>query len=147
VFPAGEDGDVGEFRLYMRVRDTNADFEQKEMTLVFYKPSMFFKDEFRGLASKPVSVMIESKLGRQITELLKQEKQRMSGEKDDREDAHGLSLAGVDPERFHRVRVQMKLHKVGKNQHRSELELLKILATDWYGIESEDFEEPEDADR
>jgi len=136
LFPAESDGEEGEFRLYMRVRDTNEDLEQKTMSLVFYKPETFFKGEFNGIASAPVSVVIDSDLGRRIKAMLAEEKERGIGEKDNRKDAHGLSLSKIDPERYHRVRVKIKVHKVGKDKKKSKLELLEILAEDWYGIEN-----------
>ena len=133
LFPAGKEGAEGEFRLYMRVRDTNEDFEQKEMSLVFYKPTMFFKDEYRGVASDPVMVRIDSDLGRRIAALLDQED---ALEKVIRKDVHGLSIGLIDPSRYHRVRVKMRLHKEGRNDKDSRLELLEILANHWYGFEA-----------
>jgi len=133
LFPAGEEGDEGEFRLYMRVRDTNEDFEQKEMSLVFYKPTMFFKDEYRGFASAPVTVPIDSDLGRRISALLDQED---AVEKVIRKDVHGLSVGLIDPSRYHRVRVKMRLHKEGRNDKNIRVELLEILANHWYGFEA-----------
>ena len=129
-FPAGKEGDEGEFRLYMRVRDSNEDFERKEMSLVFYKPTMRFKGEFEAVASTPVSVLIDSDLGRQISELL--EKEDIETWKT-RKDQHGLSVGVMDPSRYHRVRVRMRLHREGKNGRNSRFELLDILANDWYG--------------
>ena len=132
LFPAGEDGEEAEFRLYMRVRDSNEDFERKEMSLVFYKPAMRFKDEFEGEASIPVKVLIDSDLGRSITELL--DKEDLETWKM-RKDKHELSVGLIDPSRYHRVRVKMRLHKEGKDGRNLRLELLEILANDWYGIE------------
>lgn len=128
LFPAGEDGEEGEFRLYMRVRDSDEDFEQKEMSLVFYKPTMFFRDEFRGLASVPVLVTIDSEIGRRI-ETLAQAEDGLSPD-EVKQDAYGYSIGHFDPSRYHRVRVRMKVHRDGKKMR---LELLRILATDWYG--------------
>lgn len=130
-FPAGKQGDEGEFRLYMRVRDSNEDFERKEMSLVFYKPTMRFKGEFESVASSPVSVLIDSDLGRQISELL--DKEDISTWKT-RKDKHSLSVGLMDPSRYHRVRVKMRLHREGKNGRNSRFELLDILANDWYGV-------------
>ena len=137
LFPAGKDGDEGEFRLYLRVRDSNEDFEQKEMSLVFYKPTMFVKNEFRGVASTPMSVPIDSELGRQISILVKEDKEKEGGG-EILKDAHGLMIGYMDPSRYHRVRVKMRLHKEGKDHKKSRIELLEILANDWYGIEKED---------
>lgn len=133
LFPAGKEGDEGEFRLYMRVRDTDEDLEQKEMSLVFYKPTMFFKDEYRGVASDPVTVLIDSDLGRSVLSLLDQED---PVEKELRKDVHGLSVGLIDPSRYHRVRVKMRLHKEGKNDKDSRMELLEILDNHWYGFEA-----------
>jgi len=130
-FPAGKEGDEGEFRLYMRVRDSNEDFERKEMSLVFYKPTMRFKGEFEAVASTPVSVLIDSDLGRQISELL--EKEDIETWKT-RKDLHGFSVGLLDPSRYHRVRVRMRLHREGRNGRNSRFELLDILANDWYGV-------------
>jgi len=136
LFPAARDGEIGEFRLYMRVRDTRDDLEQKEITLEFYKPDMFVKGAFHGVASEPVSVAIDSDLGRQIKAILKKNKEQE--EQGARKDAHGLSLSNFDPKGYHRVRVRMKVHKLVGDKKKSKLELLKILANDWYGIESVD---------
>jgi len=132
-FPAGKEGDEGEFRLYMRVRDSNEDFERKEMSLVFYKPTMRFKGEFEAVASSPVSVLIDSDLGRKISELLDNEDIETWKT---RKDKHGLSVGVMDPSRYHRVRVRMRLHREGKNGRNSRFELLDILANDWYGVEA-----------
>lgn len=132
LFPAGKDGEEGEFRLYMRVRDSNEDFERKEMSLVFYKPTMRFKTEFEGRASIPVKVLIDSDLGRSITELL--DKEDIQTWKT-RKDKYGLSVGLIDPSRYHRVQVTMRLHKEGKDGRNLRLELLEILANDWYGLE------------
>jgi hypothetical protein len=133
LFPAGKEGAEGEFRLYMRVRDMNEDFEQEDMSLVFYKPTMFFKDEYRGVASDPVTVPIDSELGRRISALLDQED---AVEKVIRKDVHGLSVGLIDPSRYHRVRVKMRIHKEGRNDKNSRVELLEILANHWYGFEA-----------
>ena len=143
LFPAGKEGAEGEFRLYMRVRDTNEDFEQKEMSLVFYKPTMFFKDEYRRVASDPVMVRIDSDLGRRIAALLDQED---ALEKVIRKDVHGLSIGLIDPSRYHRVRVKMRLHKEGRNDKDSRLELLEILANHWYGFEAKAVESEANAE-
>lgn len=132
LFPAAAEGAEGVFRLYMRVRDSNEDFEQKEMSLVFYKPTMRLKGEFRAVASVPVSVLIDSDLGREIMALLKQEDE-LSDEA--RKDAYGFNLGAVDPSRYHRVRVKMRLHREGEDGKHARMELLKILANHWYGIE------------
>jgi len=134
LFPAGDEGDEGKFRLYLRVRDSNEDLEQKEMSLVFYKPTMYIKDEFRGLASAPVRVLIDSDLGRKISQLVELDKERVNS-KEMIQDSHGLKIVYMDPSRYHRVRVKMSLHKVGKDRNKSKMELLEILANDWYGEE------------
>lgn len=134
MFPAGKQGEEGEFRLYMRVRDSNEDFERKEMSLVFYKPTMYFKDEFRGVASSPVSVLIDSELGRAIEALVQKEDEL--GRNEVRLDEFGYSIGMVDPGRYHRVRVKMKVHREGKDGKDTRLELLEILANHWYGIEA-----------
>ncbi len=94
---------------------------------------MFFKDEYRGIASDPVTVPIGSDLGRRISALLDQED---AVEKVIRKDVHGLSIGHIDPSRYHRVRVKMRLHKEGRNDKDSRVELLEILANDWYGFEA-----------
>ena len=139
LFPAGKEGDEGEFRLYVRVRDANEDFEQKEMSLVFYKPTMFLKDEFRGGASTPVRILIDSDLGRKMMVLVEQDKER-EGSKDILQDAYGLRVGYMDPSRYHRVRVKMRLHKdLDRNgREKPRMEVLHILADDWYGIEHQD---------
>jgi len=134
LFPAGDEGAEGEFRLYLRVRDSNEDLEQKEMSLVFYKPTMYIKDEFRGLASAPVRVLIDSDLGREIAKLVVLDKERENS-KEMIQDPHGLKIIYMDPSRYHRVRVKMALHKVGKDLNKPQMELLEILANDWYGDE------------
>lgn len=135
LFTAGKEGDEGEFRLYVRVRDTNEDFEQKEMSLVFYKPTMFLKGEFRGVASSPVRVLIDSDLGRAMMKVAEQDKDR-EGSKEILQDAYGLRIGYMDPSRYHRVRVKMRLHKDvdTKGREKPRIELLQILADDWYGV-------------
>lgn len=134
LFPAAHDGAEGEFRLYLRVRDSNEDLEKKEMSVVFYKPTMLLKNEFRGVSSSPVSVLIDSKLGKSIAPLILVDKEDLDQE---RQDQHGLRIGLIDPSRYHRVRVKMKLHKESSNDRHARLELLEILSHDWYGIPSE----------
>ncbi|NWK56090.1 hypothetical protein HW115_10755 [Verrucomicrobiaceae bacterium N1E253] len=131
LFAASDDGAEGEFRLYMRVRDVDEDFEQKEMSLVFYKPTMYVKDEFRGMASVPVSVLIDSDMGRAIQGLLDAE-DLTSGEV--LRDAFGMPIGRIDPARYHRVRVKMRYHRENKGGKGYRLELLEILDHHWYGI-------------
>jgi len=123
LFPSGNEGDEGEFRLYMRVRDSNKKFDQEEISLVFYKPDLYRVDEFRGIPSPSVRVPVDSDLGRQIIELV--------GEEDNMEkDIHGFTKSTFDPPGYHRVRVKMKLHKEGLEH---SFELVEILADHWYG--------------
>ncbi|MEK6249809.1 MAG: hypothetical protein N2C12_16615, partial [Planctomycetales bacterium] len=125
-FQLGSDGDEGEHRLYMRVRDTDEDLERKEMIVVFYKPGMYSKNEFSGLASKSVRVPMDSQPGKLIQKMLESE--------DDLEkDAVGLTIGNLDPHRYHRVRVRMRLHR--KEGEETQMELVEILANHWYGIE------------
>lgn len=126
LFQAGADGNEGEFRLYMRVRDSNNNLDQQEMSVVFYKPSMYVKTEFTGLASSPVPVKSGSPLGMKIKEML-------ASEGEEKRDARGLPTGEFDPPGFHRVRVRLKLHKKGSAP--SSFELLEIISADWYGIE------------
>lgn len=126
LFQSGVDGDEGEFRLYMRVRDTNKDLEQKEMSIVFYKPSMYVKNEFTGLASSAVQVGVDTPLGKRIKELLDSEDGLTH-------DVYGLPTEEFDPPGYHRVRVKLRLNK--KEGKPVSMELLKIIANDWYGIE------------
>ncbi|MFK7909421.1 MAG: hypothetical protein AB8F34_02345 [Akkermansiaceae bacterium] len=125
LFQAGADGDEGEFRLYMRVRDSNKDLVQKEISVVFYKPGMYIKNEYAGLASSPVLIKVGSPLGKKIEELLEHE--------EGANDAYGFPIGEFDPPGYHRVRVRMKLNKNGSAP--STLELLDIIDTHWYGIE------------
>jgi len=132
LFPSGADGDEGEYRLYMRVRDADEDFQSKEMIIVFYKPRMYFKTEYSGLASKSVRVAIDSDLGQRIQSMLKSEETL-------EKDPYGLSIGAIDPSGYHRVRVKMRLHKEeGKD---AEMELVDILADHWYGFDIEASEE------
>ncbi|MBK1853777.1 hypothetical protein JO972_02300 [Verrucomicrobiaceae bacterium 5K15] len=125
LFPSGDEGDEGEFRLYMRVRDSNKKFDQEEISLVFYKPQIYRDGEFRGEPSPTVRVPVDSALGRQIIE--------MAGHEDDmKKDAYGFTLVTLDPPGYHRVRVKMRLHKDGLEK---EFELLEILAQHWYGAD------------
>ncbi len=127
LFVSGRDGDEGEFRLYMRVRDVDEDLERKEMVVVFYKPGMYSKNEFSGMASKSVRVAIDSEAGMKIQRMLDSEEHM-------EKDALGFTIGHLDPHRYHRVRVRMRLHKkAGEETH---MELVKILANDWYGIET-----------
>lgn len=128
MFTSGEDGDEGEFRLYMRVRDSNKELDLGEMSVVFYKPKIYLKTEFSGLASKSVRVPIDSELGRRIREIQK------SGDGSGK-DAYGYTKEGVDPPGYHRVKVRMRLHK--KPGEETRMELLEILANHWYGIDME----------
>ena len=128
LFPSGADGAEGEYRLYMRVRDSDEDLESKEMLIVFYKPEMYSKSEYSGLASRSVRVVIASELGKRIQALLKSEE---SLEKD----AYGLTIGITDPPGYHRVRVKIRLHK--EEGEEAEMELVDILANHWYDFELE----------
>lgn len=133
VFPSGGDGDEGEFRLYMRVRDSNKKFNSEEINLVFYNPEIYTKSEFRGIPSPSVSVKIDSDLGAEILKMVEREE-------DMKQDNYGFSVGIFDPPGYHRVRVKMRLKKDG---HEHSFELLEILANHWYGAgvvdaESED---------
>ncbi len=124
MFPAGNDGDEGEFRLYMRVRDSVEDFEREDVSVVFYKPSMYLKGEFSGLASSVVRVPVDSSLGKKVREL------RDAGDRKVK-DAYGFTVGGFDPASYHRVRARLRLHKEKGGEAR--MELLEIPAYDWYG--------------
>lgn len=126
LFQAGPDGDEGEFRLYMRVRDSNKNLEQREMSIVFYKPKMYVKNDVSYLASSPVLVAVDSPLGIKIKGMLDR-----AGEQ--KKDAHGFPVGDVDLPGYHRVRVKLRLHK--KEGAPSHMELLEITANDWYGME------------
>jgi len=131
LFPSGSDGDEGEFRLYMRVRDSNKELNTDTINLVFYKPKIYLKGEFRGIPSSTVSVAVDSEVGQKILKLVERED-------DMAKDQHGLSTGLLDPPGYHRVRVKMKLNKEG-GEH--SFELLDILANHWYGA---DIVEPEE---
>lgn len=131
TFSVSKDGEEGEFRLYMRVRDSNEDIEQKELKLVFYKPTIYRAGEFEGESSKPVSVEIDSDLGRQI---LRMAEANQVEEGEWLADSYGLSIGRLDPPRYLRARVRMKLHREGEGGKMVRLELLDILAEHWYGV-------------
>jgi len=132
LFPSESDGDEGEYRLYMRVRDADEDLQSKEMIVVFYKPGMYSKTEYRGLASKNVRVVIDSDLGKHIQSMIQSEETL-------EKDAYGLSIGTTDPPSYHRVRVRMRLHK--EEGKEAKMELAEILANHWYGIDVETTQE------
>lgn len=122
LFPSGRDGDEGEFRLYMRVRDSNKKLNTGEINLVFYKPDIYYEGTFQGVPSPTVSVPAEGDLGQEIVKLVRREA-------DMQRDAYGAEVGVFDPPGYHRVRVRMRLHKEGNEQ---KLELMEILAHHWY---------------
>jgi hypothetical protein len=125
LFPSGKDGDESDFRLYMRVRDTDEDLERNDMSVVFYKPGMYTKNEFKGLASKSVRVAIDSPHGLEISEMLESEDEL-------EKDIFGLTIGNLDPLAYHRVHVRIRLIK--KEGEETQMELVKILANHWYDL-------------
>ncbi|BDS05533.1 hypothetical protein NT6N_05730 [Oceaniferula spumae] len=123
LFPASSDGSEGEFRLYMRVRDSNKEFDEGEISIVFYKPDMYVKGEFRSVPSPAVRLPVDSELGLKIREMV-------SREDDMKTDAYGFTTSLFDKPRYHRVRVKLRLKKEDKEE---TFELLEILADHWYG--------------
>ena len=123
LFPSGNDGDEGEFRLYMRVRDSNKQSNSDTINLVFYKPEIYFKETFSGTPSSTVRVATDSDEGKLILKLTAEDAQS-------KKDEFGSSMKSIDPAGYHRVRVKMKLHK---EESESRLELLEFLSTHWYG--------------
>lgn len=126
LFPSGKDRDEADFRLYMRVRDTDEDLERNDMSIVFYKPGMYTKNDFNGLASKSVRVAIDSPHGMAINEMLKSEDGL-------EKDAFGFTIGNLDPLGFHRVHVRIRLIK--KEGEETQMELVKILANHWYDLQ------------
>ncbi|MCP5535621.1 MAG: hypothetical protein H7A51_05220 [Akkermansiaceae bacterium] len=126
LFPSGVDGDEAVFRLYMRVRDTDQDLARQDMSVVFYKPGMYTKNEFSGLASNSVRVAIDSREGKALMKML-------DSEENLEKDAYGFTIGDLDPLGYHRVRVRMRLHK--EEGKETQLELVEILANHWYGEE------------
>lgn len=124
LFPAGSDGDEGEFRLYMRVRDSNKELNAGVLNLVFYKPEIYLKEKFSSVPSPTVSVPSDSEAGRIILALVNAE------DEDQKYDAYGSRTGTIDPAGYHRVFVKIKLHKEGSE---TRLELLDIMETHWYG--------------
>ena len=136
LFPSGNDGDEGEFRLYMRVRASNENINVDKINLVFYQPEIYLKGKFygelRGEASSNVSVDVDSVVGQKILKLVEKQKEQEQGGKGSvtRKDSYGFGIGILDPPGYHRVRVRMKLNK-DKNEH--SFELLEILTDYWYG--------------
>lgn len=125
LFQIGEDGDEGVFRLYMRVRDSNKDLDQQEMSIVFYKPNIFTKGDYSELASPSVSVKLASPIGSKILNMVDREESV--------EDEMGYPTGKIDPPGYHRVRVRVKLHK--RKKFAPDIELLEIIDSHWYGID------------
>lgn len=127
LFPSSENGTEGDFRLYMRVRDTDEDLDREEMSVVFYTPGMYTKSDFSGLASKSVSVAVDSPQGKAIQALLDSEADELE------KDPFGYSIGNLDPLGYHRVRARIRINK--EEGKEAEMELLEILANHWYGEE------------
>jgi len=124
IFLLGEDGDEGEFRLYMRIKKIGDELASSNKVVVFYQPPVYIDPEFEAVPSMDVNVASESPLGKKVNAL------RLNEDKLT-EDPYGLLLDGVDPPGFHRVRVKLRLKK--KEGETPKMELLEILANDWYG--------------
>ena len=126
LFSSAENGEEGEFRLYMRVRDSNKGLEAEVINLVFYKPQIYLKAKYKGESSVNVSVLAESEVGKKILQLVRS---REEGEPDLYKTGGNLN----DPPGYYRVRVKMKLHEEEKE---SRIELLDIVANHWFGNEA-----------
>ncbi|MBT8037840.1 MAG: hypothetical protein KJO21_09880 [Verrucomicrobiae bacterium] len=141
LFPSGHDGDEGVFRLYMRVRDIGEDYARDEFDVVFYKPNIYTKHEFDGVASTSVRVPVDSPSGKWIQKMLQSE----DADEGVAKDAAGFTLGDRDPYRYHRVRVRLRLRK--EEGEETQLELLEILDNHWYGVKIEAAEDAEAAAR
>lgn len=124
LFLLGNDGGEGEFRLYMRVKNTNMGANPDVINVAFYKPEIVRKGEFRAVSSPNVEVAADSEAGRLILQLVNAKK-----DNEEAKEKSENSLKAFDPPGYYRVRVKMKLHKEGSEKR---LELLDILATHWY---------------
>ena len=126
LFQTGEDGDEGEFRLYMRVRDSNIELGTGVTSLVFYKPKMHLEQELEVLPSPTVVIKSDSELGEKVAKIVTASKDRLR-------DDHGLIVGKIDPVNYHRVRVRLRLKK--REGYVTQLEMIDIIDDNWYGIE------------
>ena len=124
-FFSGEDGDEGEFRLYMRVRESTKGLEAEELSLIFYEPDIYMTDAYKGEPSKDIVVSTKTEAGKKILDLVR-------GQKEGKKNAYKTGANVIDPLGYFRVRIRMKLHKEEKG---TRFEILDLLGNHWFGDE------------
>ncbi|MGB0993564.1 MAG: hypothetical protein ACPG32_13980 [Akkermansiaceae bacterium] len=138
LFPTREKGTKGTFRLYVRIKNLSNLEDLDELSIVFYKPDVYFKKDTTGMPSSSIRIPKDSDLGKKLLALHEDVSSKSK-------DEFGFTLKGIDPDGFIRVRASFEVSE--DDSGKPTLELTDILSNHWYGGYSVEVPEEEEAEK